>query len=343
MNTTEILSQDKFLFAMQQKNLVYNYNFLNYSNKTVDTIVTYSHPDGWVYQDAGNDGMVGFDPGTQSCMIKKSTGTDIMTFKQAISEFPRWLNLIAGQIVSATAVVKVPGNLGCTVTFSLDDGLDTSSKTVYFNPGEQKEINIGILVNQIATQLVVAISCSNSDAVLYISKVFANVGEIALEYLPCMIEGTIGERKQYVSTPVPPATDLSLCAASIELTNSYTRLNSFLNGKFGLGPNGNSLLPDMRGYFSRAWDNGATTDPDAANRTALGQGTVTGDQVGTVEQDQFKQHTHQLQFDLSGQIPAGPSAALPSINKAIVSNTGATGGAETRSKNIAELYTIKWA
>lgn len=343
MNADITISSDMLLFAMQQRNLVYNYNFLNYSNKTINTLVTYNHPDGWVYQDAGSGGAIGFDPTTNSCMINKSTGNSLMIFSQTISEFPRWNMCLPGKKVSACAVIKVPGTTGATVTFSLTDGLSTSSKTIFFNPGEQKEINISLDVSVAATTLMVSIGSATSAAVLYISKVYANIGEVALENLPCMIEGFIGERKQYLSTESPPATELSLCNASIELLSSYTRLNSFLNGRFGKGSKGNSLLPDMRGYFSRAWNNGATTDPDAANRTALGQGNVTGDHTGTVEQDQFKQHTHQLQFDLSGQIPSGPSASMPSINKVVTSNTGQTGGSETRGKNISELYTMKWA
>jgi hypothetical protein len=343
MNSNEMLSNDDLLFAMQQRNLVYNYNFLNYSNKVIDTLVTYGHPDGWVYQDAGDNGLIGFDPSSNSCLIKKSSGNALMTFSQAINEFPRWANLIAGKRVSACAVIKVPGNFSCEVTFSIYDGMNTSSKSVFFNANEQKEINISLDVSSLANTLMIYIESATSDVVLYVSKVYANVGNVALGNLPCIVEGTIGERKQYISTEIPPAVELSLCNASIELSSSYTRLNSFLNGKFGVGPNGNSLLPDMRGYFSRAWDNGAKNDPDAANRTALGEGTVTGDNVGTVEQDQFKEHVHQLQFDLSGQIPAGPSAAMPSINKMITSNTGKIGGAETRGKNLSELYTMKWA
>ncbi|AUP80211.1 hypothetical protein [Flavivirga eckloniae] len=343
MNSNETLNNEDLLFAMQQRNLVYNYNFLNYSNKTVDSAVTYGHPDGWVYQDAGTGGLVSFDPTTNSCILKKSSGNDLMTFSQAISEFPRWEDTLQGKTVSATTVIEVPGNSGCEVTFSLSDGKGTSSKSVYFDAGETKEIDISIDVNEKATNLVVAIESSTSEIVLYVHKVYANVGNIALENLACMVEGTIGVRKQYVSTDIPPAVELSLCTASIELSDAYTRLNSYLNGKFGVGSNGNSLLPDMRGYFSRAWDNGAKTDPDAANRTALGKGTVTGDNVGTVEEDEFKAHTHGLQFDLSGQIPAGTAASLASINKALTSNTESTGGAETRGKNISELYTMKWA
>jgi microcystin-dependent protein len=343
MNNDLSVNYDDLLFSMQQRNLVYNYNFLNYSNKTVNTAVTYNHPDGWVYNDAGTGGLIGFDPTTNSCMIRTSTGNSLMTFTQTINEFPRWNDLLLGKRVSACAVITVPGVSACELTFSITDGLSSNSQSIYFNSGEKKEINVALDVNQQATTLMLSIECSASQVVLYISKVYANVGNIALENLPCIVQGMIGERKQYVSTEFPSATELSLCNQSIELSSSYTRLNSFLNGKFGRGGSGNSLLPDMRGYFSRAWDNGAKTDPDAANRTALGQGTTTGDNVGTVEQDQFKEHIHQLQFDLSGQIPSGTAPALPSINKAVTSNTGKVGGNETRSKNIAELYTIKWA
>ena len=343
MNSNEILNNDDLLFAMQQRNLVYNYNFLYYSNQTLDTVVTYEHPDGWVYQDAGTGGLVGFDPTTNSCMIKKSSGDDLMTFTQAINEFPRWTRLLSGKKVSASTVIEVPGTSSCEVTFSLSDGKGVSSKSVYFEAGETKEIDISLDVNEEAKNLIISIESSTSEIVLYINKVYANVGNIALESLPCIVEGTIGERKQYMSTDVPPAEELSLCNESTELSASYTRLNSFLNGKFGVGQNGNSLLPDMRGYFSRAWDNGAKTDPDAANRTALGEGTVVGDNVGTVEEDEFKEHTHQLLFDLSGQIPAGTAASLASINKTLTSDTEKTGGAETRSKNISELYTMKWS
>ncbi|MDO5970013.1 hypothetical protein Q4Q35_09340 [Flavivirga aquimarina] len=266
-----------------------------------------------------------------------------MTFSQAINEFPRWGDLLLGKKVSASTVIQIPGTSSCEVTFSLSDGMDVSSKTVSFDAGETKQIDISLDVNEQAKNLTVSIESSTSDIVLYVKKVYANVGSIALESLPCIIEGTIGERKQYMSTDVPPAEELSLCEASAELSNSYTRLNSFLNGKFGVGTNGNSLLPDMRGYFSRAWDNGAKIDPDAANRTALGEGTVKGDNVGTVEEDEFKEHTHQLLFDTSGQIPAGTAASLASINKAVTSDTEKTGGAETRGKNISELYTMKWS
>ncbi|MBE0391979.1 hypothetical protein [Flavobacterium sp. PL002] len=343
MNSS-FFNNDDFLYAMLQRNLVYNYNFINYSNKIIDgNNIDYKHPDGWVYEDNGANAKIGFDPESNSCIIIKSRSTDVMTFKQTINEFPRWKDLICSKKVSACAIIANVGSLDCEITFSIYDGMNTSSVSAFFKSKEHKEINIVLDVASNASTLVISIQSSSTDAVIYIRKIFANLGSVALENLPCIVEGTIGERKQYMSTDVPPAMELSLCNASAELPMTYTRLNSFLNGKFGKGTNGYSLLPDMRGYFSRAWDNKAKIDTDATKRTPLGQGKVSGDNVGTVELDQFKEHDHELQFDLTGQIPAGPSAAMPSINRMMTSNTVKNGGTETRSKNISELYTIKWA
>ncbi|UTW61745.1 hypothetical protein KFE98_17300 [bacterium SCSIO 12741] len=336
--------QDNLLYAMQQRNLVYNYNFVNYSNKVVDTAVTYNHPDGWLYEDSGSDGQISFDPGTNSCIIVKSKGDDLMTFSQSINEFPRYTQVVPGNRVSACAVVNIPGESDGTVTFLLTDGDNTSSLTEVIPAGKTVNMEIGLDVGSSTNHLSLSLQSSTASLTIYIHKVYANVGEVALETLPCVVEGTIGERKQYMSTENPPSGELSLCQPTAELSSSYTRLSSFLDGKFGTGSNGLSMLPDMSGYFSRAWDNGAGVDPNAANdRTALGDGSVKGDNVGTVQEDQVKEHTHSLDYDDSGEIPAGTAASLPSINKAVPSETGKYGGVETRSKNISELYTMKWA
>lgn len=339
-NTTD--STEDLLFAIQQKNLVYNYNFLYYSNQVIGNPTVFNHPDGWLYSDNGNDGQIGFDNQSNACVINKSNGDSLMTFGQNISEFPRWEEQLQGQRVSATAVIYNPG-IQFEVTFSLFDGVNTSSKSVVFNNKETKEINLTQEVNENATKLNVSLTCTTSQAVINIKKVFVNKGAIALDTLPCMVEGIIGERRQYMSTEIPPAEELSLCTKSQELSNSQTRLSSFLNGKFGTGSNKLSLLPDMRGYFSRAWDNGASTDPDASSRTPLGDGSVDGDHTGTVQEDQFKSHQHDLNFNTNGQITAGTAATMTIISLVSGSQTQVEGGAESRGKNISELYTMKWA
>lgn len=54
---------------------------------------------------------------------------------------------------------------------------------------------------------------------------------------------------------------------------------------------GTMNLPPAAGRFIRVVDEGAGTDPDAASRTDRGDGT-TGDNVGTLQGDENKSHTH---------------------------------------------------
>jgi microcystin-dependent protein len=341
-------SIDDMLFAIQQQNLVYNYNFLYYSNKeTVASLVTLNHPDGWMYEDSGANGEVSFDEGTMSCLIQKSSDDSIMTFTQVISEFPRWQETVPGKKVSALAVIQNPSSASTDfeLTFSINDGISTSSKTIPFKSGDRKEISLELNVALGATKLEVNIECSTKKAIIYVNKIYANIGEIALDTLPCIVNGIIGERKQYIATENPPAEELSLCNAPIALTKDQTRLNSVLNGRFGKDGNGYSMLLDMRGYFSRAWDNGSTIDPNATDRTIPGKGTLTGDHVSTFEQDDFLKHDHGLDFTVStAQSTTGGTGPNTNLVSSPASKTNEeANGKETRPKNIYELYTIKWA
>ncbi|NNE26338.1 MAG: hypothetical protein HKN09_05805 [Saprospiraceae bacterium] len=340
------ITTDDMLFAMQQRNLVYNYNFLYYSNQANEGgSIVYNHPDGWLYTDPGK-GKIGFDVDNKACIINKSNdSSSIMNFSQNINEFPRWKNLLLGQTITAEAVVSCP-TVGAdfNISFYLEDGISENHKSDVIVAGESKTITVEIMVSNSATHLAVGFKCSTNSAIILIHKVYVNIGKIALEYLPCMVNGFIGERKQYISIEVPPAEELSLCEPSTGLSDAYTRLNSFLNGRFGFVNTNESLLPDMRGYFSRSWDNNAGIDTGADERTPLGQGEIDGDHVGTVEEDAFKEHDHELDFNTNGKVSPGQSPpSIPVISLTAKSNTRPRGDLETRSKNISELYTIKWA
>lgn len=336
------------LFAMQQLNLVYNYNFLYYSNlDETSSLVTYNHPDGWIYQDSGSNGEVGFDPNTNSCLIQKSNDDSKMNFSQVISEFPRWRERLAGKKVSSCAVIQNPSSATTDfeLTFTVNDGISASCKSIFFELGDKKEILVDLNVSNEATKLEVNIECSTKDAIIYIGKVYANIGEIALDTLPCVVQGLIGERKQYIATETAPAEELSLCNGIGELSEGYTRLRSVINNRFGVNSQTNNpYLPNMGGYFSRAWDNGSAIDPDAANRTSPETGTIKGDHVSTLESDIFKKHDHGLDFSIDKQILTGDKGSATVINTASSSKTNIElDGKETRPVNIAELYTIKWA
>ena len=338
----EISSID-MLYALQQKNLVYNYDFLYFSNRDNSL---YNHPDGWIYENSSPNSEINFDERTGSCIIQKGKRNDPMSFKQYIDEFPRARSVISGQKISAKAVIINPAsnNTAFDLSFYISDGSNSDEKTLQFSPGDTREVTIQLLIRGNYDRVSVGIESSTEDAIIYIQKIYANIGEIALESLPCMVQGYIGERKQYIATEIPPAEELSLCEAPKELTDQYTRLNSVLNHRFGKG-NTNSMLIDMRGYFSRCWDNGAHVDTDAGGRTEPGTGKVKGDHVSTFEEDAFLKHDHGLNFDFKKPLPHTPGQT-----QAMIVNTAGTSKTEiekdkdeTRPKNIAELYTIKWA
>lgn len=100
-------------------------------------------------------------------------------------------------------------------------------------------------------------------------------------------------------------------------------------------------VPDCRGYFLRGWDNGAGIDPDVSRA------------IGSTQGDAFKSHDHALKMirQNGGDIPA--SVAQYEINSADKNDQRlvtfdknyavavATGGEETRGKNIATMIIIK--
>ena len=90
---------------------------------------------------------------------------------------------------------------------------------------------------------------------------------------------------------------------------------------------GTATVPNMQGYFLRGYDPTGTVDPDGKSR-------VVG---GTPQQDEFKSHTHP-QWSLGdhhrGGMAGGSYWAQPE------SPTGATGGLETRPKNVSVYWII---
>ncbi|WP_298513145.1 hypothetical protein [uncultured Kordia sp.] len=347
MKTNATFISDDTLEVLQQKNLVYNYNFLNFSNRgTAITPDEYGHPDGWIYKASGSGAMIGLDESLGACRIKKSADDSEVILQQNISEFPRWEQTLKNKTISAEIVITNQWTDAFEITVELSDGVTTSSTSNNISSDQTNTIRLQHKFDSNATTLVLAIRSSTQNAEILIQKAYANIGNFAMEALPCMVNGFIGERKQYLSTETAPATEISLCEATKKLSEyngSYTRLSSFLNGRFG-GDMEDSFLPDMRGYFSRVWDNGAKTDPNADERLALGEGTVEGDHVGTVEEDIFEQHTHELKYDTVSIFyeKGSPTYGLD-ITKTSETEVAGKDNRETRPKNISELYTMKWA
>lgn len=74
---------------------------------------------------------------------------------------------------------------------------------------------------------------------------------------------------------------------------TYANLFAAIGTAFGSG-NGSTTfnLPDLRGQFLRGVDGAAGRDPGASSRTAMHSGGNTGNNVGSVQDDQMQGHLH---------------------------------------------------
>lgn len=119
-----------------------------------------------------------------------------------------------------------------------------------------------------------------------------------------------------------------VCGGQAVSRTTYAGLFAKIGTLFGAGDGATTfVLPDLRGEFIRGLDSGRGVDP--------------GRVLGTGQADELKSHTH------AGRIPNAPinisadnlTRWVNDGNTAVA--TSATGGAETRPRNIALLYCIK--
>lgn len=84
-------------------------------------------------------------------------------------------------------------------------------------------------------------------------------------------------------------------------------------------------LPECRGEFFRGWDHGRGVDP--------GRG------IGTTQSDDIKAHTHS---GFRGQAVTNGSTGSTGGDNPFEGLTGSTGGTETRPRNVAVMWCIKF-
>lgn len=157
--------------------------------------------------------------------------------------------------------------------------------------------------------------------------------------------GTIVAYGGTVATPPP---GWLYCDGSSISRAQYQRLFLAIGTAWGADPSDNSKfnLPDLRGRFLRGVDNGLGRDPDAAGRVASNSGGSTGDSVGTVQSDMFRNHAHTQTWvyrnnnegdnNMSGAARHGNN-----FHGQNVKSTDSAGGSETRPLNVAVNYIIK--
>ncbi|WP_321358373.1 phage tail protein [Pseudomonas extremaustralis] len=115
---------------------------------------------------------------------------------------------------------------------------------------------------------------------------------------------------------------------SVKSALAYPDLAKFLGAVFNKGDEGvgNFRLPESRGEFLRGWDHG--------------RGIDAGRVIGGWQEDLFKSHTHRMQY---GSYAGGSLGAPGYQTVGVLSAVGveATGGNETRPRNLAVMWCIK--
>jgi hypothetical protein len=125
---------------------------------------------------------------------------------------------------------------------------------------------------------------------------------------------------------------------------TYAALFAAIGTNYGTGDGSTTFnVPDYRGNFLRAQDNGRGADPDAAPRSPPSNNPAgaAGDAVGSEQNDGLKSHNHAQRGRLDFSIVGGGVVPLAdATNTADTGITGAAGGLETRPKNIYVRYYI---
>jgi microcystin-dependent protein len=143
----------------------------------------------------------------------------------------------------------------------------------------------------------------------------------------------------YMGTTAPDG--WLLCNGASVSRTLYNNLYTVIGNASGSADTANFNVPDLRGRFLRGWDNGIGRDPDRAARTAMAAGGNAGDAIGSIQTDAFRSHTHtEYRTDYGGTGTQAGGYGWP--NYTYATQSGATGGSETRPINAYVNYIIKY-
>lgn len=118
------------------------------------------------------------------------------------------------------------------------------------------------------------------------------------------------------------------CNGQIVNRTTYNLLFAVINTIYGAGDGITTFaVPDLRGVVPRGLDRGRGLDIDGKDRT-----------IGSYQADEFKSHSHN-----SDKLIASNGLAAGNSYATVISPSSSTGGTETRMKNIAVIYVIKYA
>lgn len=175
--------------AASEKNLVYNGIFRWFNNK-IGTVNWYDYgtPDGWIFVDNGSDKKIGWNSTDEYCKIITSSDGNSMSFQQSIYDFPRWQTKLKTKKVTFKIHIKGPS----TTTVKIYDGVNTVQQALA-GTGSIEIIQLQLTVDAAATGLYIEVINLQQSQTIEIQKAYCNIGEYAIETLPCIIDEKIGQ------------------------------------------------------------------------------------------------------------------------------------------------------
>lgn len=161
----------------------------------------------------------------------------------------------------------------------------------------------------------------------------------------------------YVGTTAP--TGYIICDGTTVSRITYAGLFAVIGTAYGAGDGTTTFnLPDFRGRFMRGLDGTASNDPDNSTRVVSNAGGNSGNNIGSLQGDKISSHSHGLlinnSYTQAGSAVGGISTYLgyytgnadqfwtnfPNATNTV--SIEATGGSETRPKNVSVNYIIKF-
>lgn len=167
----------------------------------------------------------------------------------------------------------------------------------------------------------------------------SNLGMIAVDVLP------IGFIFPVWNSNTPPPGTLELDGSSLlkaTYADLYSGFELSLGDQFGNADGLSFFLPDLRGRGIRGWDNGQGRDPDAASRTADQVGGPIGDNNGSCQDDELEAHTHTVKRAVTVNSEDGDNNEPRGWADIYLTGSVATGGNESRMKNMYVMWVIKY-
>ena len=140
------------------------------------------------------------------------------------------------------------------------------------------------------------------------------------------IAAPVGSVYTFAGATVP--TGWLKCNGALLSRTTYAALFAVIGTTYGAGDGSTTFaLPDLRGEFVRGADDGRGVDAGRA--------------LGSTQSDEFRSHTHSYKtFGISNT--DGSNIGYAQAETVEYPQTGATGGSETRPRNVAMHFIIKY-